>query len=86
MTYFIMKNNPVSYLITRREFLARISCYTLCYAFHEYVVIIDIWPLILVLFCVFVFMRWQGYTGKCRGDAVGFRDGELHQPLGDQED
>lgn len=29
---------------------------------------------------------WQWCAGERGGDAVGFWDGELHQPLGDQED
>lgn len=28
----------------------------------------------------------QGGSGQRGGDAVGFRDGELHQPVGDQKD
>lgn len=33
-----------------------------------------------------VFTAWQGCVGQRGGDAAGFRDGELHQPLGDQKD
>lgn len=40
----------------------------------------------MALLCVFVVTTCQGCVGERGGDAVGFRDGELHQPVGDQKD
>ena len=39
-----------------------------------------------LLSSVVLFSSWQEFIGQYRGDAAGFWDGELHQPICDKED